>query len=107
MSKSRLHRRSGFLPDLPSQGVRETLHTRLDWAHTSGRSDAVHFTDGAARICSTLFSELRSAIFASVAQRAIRQVARNTFGHLLQMDMGFHLTRQTGGLMRAIDRGTK
>ncbi|KAI5454993.1 Iron-sulfur clusters transporter atm1, mitochondrial [Naganishia albida] len=62
---------------------------------------------GAARICSTLFSELRNAIFASVAQRAIRQVARTTFGHLLSMDMGFHLTRQTGGLMRAIDRGTK
>ncbi|KAJ9092730.1 Iron-sulfur clusters transporter atm1, mitochondrial [Naganishia adeliensis] len=62
---------------------------------------------GAARICSTLFSELRNAIFASVAQRAIRQVARSTFGHLLSMDMGFHLTRQTGGLMRAIDRGTK
>ncbi|GHJ88227.1 hypothetical protein NliqN6_4629 [Naganishia liquefaciens] len=62
---------------------------------------------GAARICATLFSELRSAIFASVAQRAIRQVARNTFSHLLSMDMGFHLTRQTGGLMRAIDRGTK
>ncbi|KAJ9097747.1 Iron-sulfur clusters transporter atm1, mitochondrial [Naganishia friedmannii] len=62
---------------------------------------------GTARICSTLFSELRNAIFASVAQRAIRQVARSTFSHLLAMDMGFHLTRQTGGLMRAIDRGTK
>ncbi|KAJ9126554.1 Iron-sulfur clusters transporter atm1, mitochondrial [Naganishia onofrii] len=62
---------------------------------------------GTARICSTLFSELRNAIFASVAQRAIRQVAQSTFSHLLAMDMGFHLTRQTGGLMRAIDRGTK
>ena len=63
--------------------------------------------DALARIFSTLFSELRNAVFASVSQRAIRQVARNTFAHLLHMDMGFHLTRQTGGLLRAIDRGTK
>lgn len=61
----------------------------------------------AARISSTLFSELRNAVFASVAQKAIRKVAKDTFKHLLDMDMGFHLTRQTGGLTRAIDRGTK
>lgn len=59
------------------------------------------------RIFSTLASELRNALFASVAQRAIRKVAKQTFGHLLNMDMGFHLQRQTGGLTRAIDRGTK
>ena len=63
--------------------------------------------DGAARIMSTLFSELRNALFASVAQKAIRKVARETFEHLLSMDLRFHLSRQTGGLTRAIDRGTK
>ncbi|EJU05106.1 P-loop containing nucleoside triphosphate hydrolase protein [Dacryopinax primogenitus] len=62
---------------------------------------------GLARIMSTVFSELRNAIFAKVAQRAIRRVARDTFDHLLNLDLKFHLSRQTGGLTRAIDRGTK
>ncbi|CAE6410527.1 unnamed protein product [Rhizoctonia solani] len=62
---------------------------------------------GLARISATLFSELRNAVFANVAQRAIRRVARETFEHLLHLDLKFHLTRQTGGLTRAIDRGTK
>ncbi|THC98844.1 hypothetical protein EYZ11_001691 [Aspergillus tanneri] len=62
---------------------------------------------GATRICATLFQELRNAVFASVAQKAIRKVARNVFEHLLRLDLNFHLTRQTGGLTRAIDRGTK
>jgi ATP-binding cassette subfamily B (MDR/TAP) protein 7 len=63
--------------------------------------------DGIARILTTLFAELRNAVFASVAQGAIRKVAKETFEHLLHMDMKFHLERQTGGLTRAIDRGTK
>ena len=46
-------------------------------------------------------------MFASISQGAIRKVARETFEHLLSMDMKFHLERQTGGLTRAIDRGTK
>ncbi|KAK4047946.1 Iron-sulfur clusters transporter atm1, mitochondrial [Microbotryomycetes sp. JL221] len=62
---------------------------------------------GLARIFSTVFSELRNAVFANVAQGAIRRVARGVFQHLLNLDIGFHLTRQTGGLTRAIDRGTK
>ncbi|WWC65897.1 iron-sulfur clusters transporter ATM1, mitochondrial [Kwoniella dejecticola CBS 10117] len=62
---------------------------------------------GAARILTTAFGELRNAVFASVSQSAIRKVARETFEHLLNMDMRFHLERQTGGLTRAIDRGTK
>lgn len=63
--------------------------------------------DGLARVGAAAFSELRNAVFASVAQQAIRRVARNVFTHLLSLDIGFHLTRQTGGLTRAIDRGTK
>ncbi|EKM58666.1 uncharacterized protein PHACADRAFT_117756 [Phanerochaete carnosa HHB-10118-sp] len=62
---------------------------------------------GAARIGATLFGELLNAVFANVGQRAIRRVARETFEHLLNLDLKFHLSRQTGGLTRAIDRGTK
>ncbi|PWY88419.1 P-loop containing nucleoside triphosphate hydrolase protein [Aspergillus heteromorphus CBS 117.55] len=62
---------------------------------------------GVTRISATLFQEMRNAVFASVAQKAIRRVARNVFEHLLRLDLNFHLTRQTGGLTRAIDRGTK
>lgn len=62
---------------------------------------------GVTRIGATIFQELRNAVFASVAQRAIRDVARNVFQHLLKLDLNFHLSRQTGGLTRALDRGTK
>ncbi|CAK7211425.1 Iron-sulfur clusters transporter atm1, mitochondrial [Sporothrix curviconia] len=62
---------------------------------------------GATRIGATLFQEIRNAVFASVAQKAIRRVAGNVFDHLLHLDLSFHLSKQTGGLTRAIDRGTK
>ena len=62
---------------------------------------------GLARVGAAAFSELRNAVFANVAQRSIRRVARSVFTHLLALDLGWHLTRQTGGLTRAIDRGTK
>lgn len=62
---------------------------------------------GGARFGAVLFGELRNAIFALVAQTAIKRVALNTFKHLLNMDLSFHLSQQTGGLTRAIERGTK
>ncbi|RPB15180.1 iron-sulfur clusters transporter atm1 [Morchella conica CCBAS932] len=62
---------------------------------------------GLTRVGATAFQELRNAIFANVAQKAIRKVACNVFDHLLRLDLNFHLSRQTGGLSRAIDRGTK
>ncbi|SYW76332.1 probable ATP-binding cassette transporter protein, mitochondrial [Ustilago bromivora] len=62
---------------------------------------------GLARVGAAAFSELRNAVFANVAQQSIRRVARSVFTHLLALDLGWHLTRQTGGLTRAIDRGTK
>lgn len=65
------------------------------------------FAYGGARFGAMLFDQLRNAIFAKVAQGAIMKVAHNTFSHLLNLDLNFHLTRQTGGLTRAIDRGTK
>ncbi|KAF9556055.1 P-loop containing nucleoside triphosphate hydrolase protein [Agrocybe pediades] len=62
---------------------------------------------GAARMGATISGELLNAVFANIGQRAIRKVARETFEHLLNLDLRFHLSRQTGGLTRAIDRGTK
>lgn len=62
---------------------------------------------GLSRFGAVLFGELRNAIFASVAQGTIKSVAKNTFVHLLNMDLSYHLSRQTGGLTRAIERGTK
>lgn len=62
---------------------------------------------GATRIGAAVFQEVRNAVFASVAQKAIRRVACNVFDHLLKLDLNFHLSRQTGGLTRAMDRGTK
>ncbi|KAI9016799.1 ABC transporter-like protein [Hyaloraphidium curvatum] len=62
---------------------------------------------GAARLGSNLAQELRNATFASVSQRAVRRAARGVFDHLLHLDLRFHLSRQTGALTRAIDRGTK
>ncbi len=61
---------------------------------------------GALRIAAIAFSELRDAVFAKVAQRAIRTVALRTFRHLHSLSLSFHLERQTGGLSRAIERGT-
>jgi len=60
---------------------------------------------GLARAGGSGFQEGRNAVFASVAQSAIRKVARNVFLHLHSMDLSFHLNRQTGRLSRVIDRG--
>lgn len=62
---------------------------------------------GGARILAQGFGELRDAVFARVAQRAIRDVALKTFQHLHALAFRFHLKRQTGGLSRSIERGTK
>ncbi|KAJ3219669.1 Iron-sulfur clusters transporter atm1, mitochondrial [Dinochytrium kinnereticum] len=62
---------------------------------------------GASRIGANFSQEMRNAVFGLVAQRAIRDSARGIFMHLQSLDLGFHLNRQTGGLVRAIDRGTK
>lgn len=83
----------------------------VDWTDQLGTVGTVIGTliiaYGGARFGAVLFGELRNAVFASVAQTAIKRVAHNTFVHLLNMDLNFHLSRQTGGLTRAIDRGTK
>ncbi len=62
---------------------------------------------GLLRLVSTLFGELRDALFAKVTQRAIRRVALQVFEHLHSLSLRFHLERQTGGVSRDIERGTR
>ncbi|MDP2227312.1 MAG: ABC transporter ATP-binding protein/permease [Moraxellaceae bacterium] len=62
---------------------------------------------GVLRLASTAFGELRDAVFAKVEQGAIRQVALETFNHLHNLSLRFHLNRQTGGVTRDISRGTR
>ncbi|HWK47446.1 MAG TPA: ABC transporter ATP-binding protein/permease [Stellaceae bacterium] len=59
-----------------------------------------------ARVGAQAFGELRDAVFARVAQRTVRTVSLEVFRHLHDLSLRFHLERQTGGLGRAIDRGT-
>src|SRR5471030_1544116 len=61
---------------------------------------------GVARVLAQTLGEVRDAIFAPVAQRAIRNLALEVFGHLNALSLRFHLERQTGGLSRVIERGT-
>ncbi|WP_421911717.1 ABCB family ABC transporter ATP-binding protein/permease [Marinobacter sp.] len=61
---------------------------------------------GLLRFGSTLFSELRDAAFARVAERAMRRVSLRVFEHLHNRELAFHLDRKTGGLARDIERGT-
>ena len=65
------------------------------------------FAYGLLRFCSTLFGELRDAVFAKVTQRSIRRVALRVFQHLHRLALRFHLERQTGGISRDIERGTR
>jgi len=60
---------------------------------------------GVARLFAVAFGELRDAVFAKVAQRAMRTSALKTFEHLHALSLRFHLDRQTGGLSRVIERG--
>ncbi|XP_067853289.1 iron-sulfur clusters transporter ABCB7, mitochondrial [Heptranchias perlo] len=62
---------------------------------------------GLSRVCAAFFNELRNAVFGKVAQSSIRRIAKNVFLHLHNLDLGFHLSRQTGALSKAIDRGTR
>ncbi len=62
---------------------------------------------GLLRLSSTLFAELRDIVFAKVAQRSIRKVALKTFRHLHSLSLRFHLERQTGGMSRDVERGTR
>lgn len=61
---------------------------------------------GAVRLMNVLFGEIRDTLFGRVTERAMRRIGLNVFKHLHQLDLEFHLNRQTGGLSRDIERGT-
>ncbi len=62
---------------------------------------------GLLRFSASMFSELREALFARVTQHAVRQIALEVFAHLHALSLRFHLGRQTGGVSRDIERGTR
>ncbi|XP_069354738.1 iron-sulfur clusters transporter ABCB7, mitochondrial-like [Maniola hyperantus] len=62
---------------------------------------------GIARATAAGFNELRNALFAKVAQHSIRKLACNVFMHIHNLDLSFHLGRQTGALSKTIDRGSR
>jgi ABC-type transport system involved in Fe-S cluster assembly fused permease/ATPase subunit len=62
---------------------------------------------GALRFSTVLFTELREIFFARVTQRAVRTITLQVFEHLHSLSLRFHLDRQTGGLTRDIERGTR
>jgi ATP-binding cassette, subfamily B, heavy metal transporter len=62
---------------------------------------------GLLRLSSTVFAELRDIVFVKVTQRAMRNIALKVFRHLHSLSLRFHLDRQTGGVTRDIERGTR
>ena len=64
-------------------------------------------TYGLLRLASTLFEELRNALFSRASQRTVRNIALKVFRHLHQLSHSFHLNRSTGGISRDIERGTR
>jgi len=62
---------------------------------------------GLLRLSASAFAELRSAVFAKVQARAARRIALSVFVHLHALSMRYHMDRQTGGLSRVLERGTR
>ncbi|XP_063934473.1 uncharacterized protein LOC135146244 [Zophobas morio] len=62
---------------------------------------------GIARVLASFFNELRNALFAKVAQNSVRRLSKDAFLHLHSLDLQWHLSRQTGSVSRAIERGTR
>jgi ABC-type transport system involved in Fe-S cluster assembly fused permease/ATPase subunit len=62
---------------------------------------------GLLRLSASLFAELRELIFSKVTEHAVRQVGLQVFNHLHALSLRFHLSRQTGGMTRDIERGTR
>jgi ABC-type transport system involved in Fe-S cluster assembly fused permease/ATPase subunit len=62
---------------------------------------------GLTKVIALSFVEIRDALFSKVSQHSIRQISLTMFKHLHSLSLQFHLNRQTGGLAKYIDRGTK
>jgi ABC-type transport system involved in Fe-S cluster assembly fused permease/ATPase subunit len=96
---------------LANVGVPLVLKAIVDSLDSSAATVAVPFAllvaYGALRFSTTLFAELRDVVFVRVTQRAIRRIALTVFRHLHALSLRFHLERQTGGVSRDIERGTR
>ena len=62
---------------------------------------------GLSRVLDSGFQQLRDVVFAKVGQRALRRVGLETFQHIHNMSLRYHLSRKTGGLSRVMERGVK
>ncbi|XP_024946039.1 ATP-binding cassette sub-family B member 7, mitochondrial isoform X2 [Cephus cinctus] len=82
-----------------------SMNSAPETAATIGISLLIGY--GIARAGAAGFNELRNAVFAKVAQHSIRRIAKNVFLHLHNLDLAFHLGRQTGALSKTIDRGSR
>ncbi len=102
-----------FLSKLVTTGTPFLYKWAVDTLSGEGVSDlvlgAVGLTVayGMARLLGVGFQQLRDAVFAKVAQRALRMLALETFQHIHRLSMRYHITRKTGGLSRIIERGVK
>ena len=73
----------------------------------AGGAIGITIAYGMSRVLRVAFEQLRDAVFARVAQRALRELALQTFRHIHAMSLRYHLTRRTGSLSRIIERGVK
>ena len=100
-----------FAAKAANVGVPLLLKELVDYLGTAGTALAIPagllIGYGLLRFSTTLFTELREFVFVKVTQRAVRRIALEVFGHLHSLSLRFHLERQTGGVTRDIERGTR
>lgn len=102
------------LAKLANIGVPVALKQIVDRLDTSGQTAtlltvplALLLAYGLLRFSTILFQELRNAVFAKAAQRSTRRITLKVFRHLHDLSLRFHLDRQTGGLSRDLERGSR
>jgi ATP-binding cassette subfamily B protein len=94
-----------YVPVIYARAV-DVLSHRGAMAHLLAVPAGLIIAYGLLRLASAGFGELRDAVFAAVQQRTVRRVALQTFEHMHRLSLRFHLDRQTGGVSRAIERGS-
>ncbi len=94
-----------YVPVFYARAV-DALSNRGGVAHVLAVPVGLIVIYGLVRLSSAGFGELRDAVFAAVQQRTVRSVALQTFQHMHRLSLRFHLDRQTGGVSRAIERGS-
>ena len=103
-----------ILAKLAIIGIPIAIKQLVDWFDTSINPNpiitvpiALLFVYGLLRLGNTLFEEVRNAIFARASQRSVRNIGVKVFKHLHELSHSFHQDRQTGGISRDIERGTR